>query len=145
MKPLKQVEAAEAKRKKEIKLLEKKLETLRRTPNTNPFRCRKCGIAYKHNEIGFKKYRRRVTKMEYVGVGDYDVHQVEFYEYLGCCPKCGYNFGVKVDYDEHICSTACYDRHQDDKPGFQPEFCKCVSSEIKKVDEHQIRYMKRKG
>lgn len=56
MKSLKQLQAAESKRNREIKLLEKKLENLRkRKPhNSYPFRCRKCTLAFKHSEVGYK-------------------------------------------------------------------------------------------
>ena len=141
MKPLKQVEAAEAKRKKEIKLLEKKLENLRRTHNTYPFRCRKCGLAFKHSEVGYKNWEVVVVKQQCQPMGEYDIRQDVEEQSLACCPKCGHNFGVKVDYSYPIRSTKTYSRWED-KPDFVVPYTKCINKKIRKVTPEMVRYMK---
>lgn len=143
MKSLKQLQAEEAKRAKEIELLEKKLENLRkRKPhNSYPFRCRKCRLAFKHSEVGYKDWEVVVVKQRCLPMGDYDIKQVVEEQSLACCPKCGHNFGVKVDYSYPIRSTKTYSRWED-KPDFVEPYEKCLDKKIRKVTPEMVKYMK---
>ncbi len=142
MKSLKQLQAEEAKRAKEIKLLEKKLENLRKPHNTYPFRCRKCGLAFKHSEVGYKDWEVVEVVEKNMPMGDYDIREDFVEKSLACCPKCGHNFGVKVCYPKLIRSTKTYSRWDDDRPDLVEPYSKCINPKIRKVMPEMVRFMK---
>ena len=143
MKSLKQLQAAEAKRAKEIRLLEKKLENLRkRKPhNRYPFRCRKCGLAFKHSEVGYKDWEVVVVHQDCMPMGEYDIREDFERQSLACCPKCGHNFGIQVCYPNWIRSTKTYGRWED-RPDFVEPYEKCLDKKIRKVTPEMVKYMK---
>lgn len=105
------------------------------------FRCKKCGLAFKPNELGYKDWEVRKTKQECQPMGEYDIWQVVYHEHLACCPKCGHDFNVKVDSSEYISSTPRYSRWED-KPELTECYKKCLSKRIKKLDSNMIKYIK---
>ena len=134
---LKTAEAEIAKAKKQLA----KAEDKRRKLNEKyEFKCRKCGLAFKPEEIAYTKWRTRRTHQECQPMGDYDIWQVESYEFRGCCPKCGRDFGVKVQPDEYISETRRYGRW-DDKPDWQPDSCNISDPKKRKVDKCMVKYM----
>ena len=131
----KEVEAA----KKKLALAEKKEHKLwAEWPKS--FRCKKCGLAFKVNELGYKEYEvlRTVMKCQYGG--EYDIKQVKERKYSACCPVCGKDFKVEAASTVYLGSTKTYSRWED-KPDFQQPYSKCMSKKIEKVDAYMVKHI----
>lgn len=145
MKKLKDIEAEQNKISSEISELEKQLkklnEKLGKLANGWKFKCKKCGLAFRPNEIGYRDWEVRRTKMDCQPMGEYDIWQVVEKQHIACCPKCGKDFGVKAYYSDCISSTPRYSRW-DDKPEMAECYKKLVDKKIHKVDKTMVKYMK---
>ena len=136
----KRLKAADSEIAKAEKVLEKARDKRAKIASAWRFKCRKCGLAFKPGEIAYTKWRARRTHQECQPMGDYDIWQVESYEFRGCCPKCGRDFGVKVQPDEYISETQRYGRW-DDKPDWQPDSCNISDPKKRRVDKYMVKYM----
>ena len=132
-----QMEKEKAESKKRIARIAKNLGKTRRG---YPFRCRKCGLAFRTSEIVYKVHETIRNRHDFQPMGDYDVWQETVHERLGCCPKCGKNFLIPVAEPEIIDITDRYGRYDNRTPNFKPVGSKCISA-IKKLDRSQIKYV----
>lgn len=142
-KTIKEIAAEEAKLKKEEEklkkakaALDKKLKSL----GAWKYRCKKCGLAFKPGELGYKDWEVRRTKMKCQPMGDYDIWQVVETQHLACCPKCGHDFGVRVYHSDFINSTPYYSRWEE-KPELKDDYKRLVDKKIYKVDKAMVKYM----
>ena len=146
MKKLKDIKSAEDKADREIDKLEKRLKIARskrdKIGGRYPFRCKKCGLAYSLEEVGYRVFHTRKEEMHCMPMGEYDVRQYVVRQEIACCPKCGHNFKVNVWYDEILHSTRTYGRW-DDKPDFKPCGVEFADKKIKKIDKDRVEYFKR--
>lgn len=142
-KTIKEIAAEEAKLKKEEEKLKKAKAALDKKFSSLgawKYRCKKCGLAFKPGELGYKDWEVRRTKQECQPMGEYDLWQVVERQHLACCPKCGHDFGVKVSYSDFISSTPRYSRWEE-KPELEEDYKKPVSKKIYKVDKDMVKYM----
>lgn len=114
--------------------------------STWKFHCKKCGLAFKTNEIGYKDWKVRRTKQEFQPIGEYDVRQLVEWQvvetqHLACCPKCGKDFGEKVYYSDCNDCTPRYLRWEK-KPTFAKCYKRCISKKIHKISKQNLEYMK---
>ena len=125
---------------KKLKAAEKKLEKLI-MDYPRSFRCKKCKLAFEVSELGYREYEVRRTEQECQPMGEFDVWQVVERQKLACCPKCGKDFNVKVDYSEYIDSTPRYSRWEKQSELKKP-YKKRLNSKIRKVDAGMVKYIK---
>lgn len=126
--------------KKKFEAAKKKTEkTLREWPRM--FRCKKCGIAFKVSELGYKDWEVRRTEQECQPMGEYDMWQEVERQHLACCPKCGHDFNVEVWHSDYIGSTPRYSRWED-KPELKECYKKSLGGKIMKVDSDMVKYIK---
>ena len=146
-KSLDEINKAEKAAKAELEAAKKKFEaakkkaekTLHEWPSM--FRCKKCGIAFKISELGYKDWKVRRTEQEFQPMGEYDIWQVVERQHLACCPKCGHNFNVKVWHSDYVGSTPRYSRWED-KPELKECYKKRLGGKIMKVDSDMVKYIK---
>lgn len=134
-----QMEREKADSQKRINRIAKNLE---KTRGGYPFRCKKCGLAFRVSEIGYKLYETIRNRQECQPMGDYDIWQEVSSEKLGCCPKCGFNFKVPVAKSEIVHVTERYGRWDGRRPDFKPVGSKCLSA-IRKLDKYCLQYLRR--
>ena len=145
-KRLKEIEVEEKNAHKAVDAAKKKLEVAQKKETKlwaewpKSFRCKKCGLAFKVNELGYKKYEVLHTDMDCQYGGEYDIKQVKEHRYSACCPVCGKDFKVEAAHPEHIGSTRTYSRWED-KPDFSAPYEKCISKSIKKVDSYMVKHI----
>ena len=104
------------------------------------FSCKKCGLAFRDRELGYRDWEVLRTKQHCLPMGDYDIWQVAETQHIACCPKCGKDFGIQVWYSDSLSSTPHYSRWED-KPDFQKEYKKPVDKKIRKVTPEMVKYM----
>ena len=148
-KSLDEIDKAEKAAKAELEAAQKKFEAakkkaekiLREWPRM--FRCKKCGVAFKISELGYKDWEVRKTERKCQPMGEYDIWQVVERQHLACCPKCGHDFNVKVWYSDYVSSTPRYSRWED-KPELKECYKKSLGRKIMKVDSGMVKYIKDK-
>lgn len=146
-KSLDEIDKAEKAAKAELEAAKKKFEAakkkvekiMREWPRT--FHCKKCGRAFKTNELGYKDWEIRKTEQECQPMGEYDIWQVVELQHLACCPKCGHNFAIEVWHSDYIGSTPRYSRWED-KPELKKCYKKSLGGKIMKVDSDMVKYIK---
>ena len=131
----KQLEAIE---KKKQAVMSKSRKLSKQWPKS--FRCNKCGLAFKINELGYKTYEVVKDDMDCQYGGEYDIKQITEQQFITCCPKCGHDFGVQACPSTIIHCTPTYSRWED-KPDFQTPYKKLTSRTIEKVDSRMIRHL----
>lgn len=145
-KSLKDIAVAEAAADKAVAAATKKLllakKKLEKILNEWPeyFRCKKCGLAFKVKELGYKTYEILRNDMRCQYGGDYDIRQIKERKYSVCCPICGKDFKVEAAPPDFLGSTNTYSRWEN-KPDFQAPYTKCTSRKIKKVDSYMVKYI----
>lgn len=145
-KRLKEIVAAEAAADKAVAAAAKKLllakKKLEKISDEWPknFRCKKCGLAFKVKELGYKTYEILRHDMNSQYGGDYDIRQVKERKYSACCPICGKDFNVEAAPRDFLGSTATYSRWEN-KPDFQEPYTKCTSRKIDKVDSYMVKHI----
>ena len=145
-KKLKEIAATEKAAHKEVEVAKKKLALAEKKEAKlwaewpKSFRCKKCGLAFKVNELGYKEYEVLRTDMECQYGGEYDIKQIKEREYSACCPVCGKDFKVEAAPTEYLDSTKTYSRWED-KPDFQQPYSKCISKKIEKVDAYMVKHI----
>ena len=81
-KSLDEINKAEKAAKAELEAAKKKFEAAKKKAEKiqrewpHMFRCKKCGIAFKISELGYKDWEVRRTKQECQPMGEYDIWQV---------------------------------------------------------------------
>ena len=126
--------------KKKFEAAKKKIEEImRKWPRT--FHCKKCRLAFKINELGYRDWEVRRTEQESKPMGEYDIWQVVERQHLACCPKCGHDFNVKVWHSDYVDSTPRYSRWED-KPELKECYKKSLNRKIMKVDPDMVKYIK---
>jgi hypothetical protein len=144
MKDLKKLKLEIAQVERQLKAAKEALSKLYSTRKAlhaqSRFSCKKCGLAFRDKELGYRDWEVLRTKLRYLPMGDYDTWQVEETQHIACCPKCGKDFGIPVWYSDYSSSTPHYSRWED-KPDFQKEYKKPVDKKIRKVTPKMVKYL----
>lgn len=114
---IKKVEDAVQREKASLEKRIKELDgRLAKTRKGYDFVCKKCGIALKKSECGYRMWKYGRTEQDCQPMGDYDIWQTVSQEARYCCPKCGHDFGESYGLYDTLAQTRRYGRWEDGRP-----------------------------